>query len=1176
MRIILLLCLTFLILPQVLVGQAFPRTHFPKDGQILEDTNVVLDWSPIPSSDHYSIKVSKDKNFNLLTDQANGINPSTYTLTGLDPGEVYYWKVRAILKNGDSTRASPTTRFKIIAPNEIPGLNYWLRADTSLYQDTGSTSIAQSGDSVGSWTDIGPYQAHAEQSDGPSKPILRDSLSGLNDLPAVEFDGGEDHLSSSLVSDSVNAAFFLLNGAITPPNLSTSKNMIGAFRQGGNHVITFGDVTGSFNNETLTIWGVQNINNAVYSKDSISSGYNLLTVHQDSNLNSYQFRLNGAPLGRMFYNGDSKNALSIYDSFEMLLGKRPGKTQFFTGKMAEWLLYGTKLSSSEIMDIEGYLMDKYAPPVNLGDDIRIPEAACDTSIQLTAGERFVSYQWSSGATTDTISPDSSGVYWVEVRDIFGRISSDTIRILPKGLYQLPNDTICSGDTIIWNTRLSHKNFTFSWQDGSSDSLFKIHEQGDYSVTITDSNGCSYTSGPMNVRIDSFPLNASLGPDTNLCAGNTIGLLQGQGAADSYQWSTGETAPTKTVDTSGTYWLDATDTIGCQASDTVDVTIIGDAPQASFDFGPTCDQNPVEFQDSSTAPAGDTIVAWSWAFGDGDSSSSQNPSHTYPDTGSYQVSLQVTLNTGCKADTSISISVHPLPDPHFTHTKACERDPTEFQDSSKSQVGIADHFWDLGDPSTDDDTLKGDTVSYQYPNDGFRSVKLILTDSNQCRDSITGSVQVLPTPDPSFQAADVCKGDSVFFQDQSSGNVDIHNWDFGDGQGGNGDSVKHLYFNSTTYYPTLEVIAPNGCKDDTTGMVQVHPYPEVDFGKDPLCKGTAATFRDSSQVDDGDSLVKYEWILNGNDTSTGKLWTHVFNDVGSITVTHKVRSDFGCEASLTKTFTVNEVPDVNFEPKPNYGKPPLDVDMNPSGTFDSAHWYFGDGGLDSSLSPTHTYTDSGIYEVKLIGINSHGCIDSAFHPVYVLLPRIDVRIPRLKVTEQGGYYKIEAPIENLGPINLNKVKLELKAQGAPTIQETWKGDLAPGKRTIHTFNGRIEKGDGIPRICVTATDPNGLVDHIPWNNEACWTPDGGLQVLNLYPNPASNSANLELRLPFRQDLTYHLIDARGRSVRKRQIEDAGKGFLRIRIPMKGLEDGSYSIRIEGANEQVERTLIKRDR
>jgi hypothetical protein len=253
---------------------------------------------------------------------------------------------------------------------------------------------------------------------------------------------------------------------------------------------------------------------------------------------------------------------------------------------------------------------------------------------------------------------------------------------------------------------------------------------------------------------------------------------------------------------------------------------------------------------------------------------------------------------------------------------------------------------------------------------------------------------------------------------------------------------------------------------------------------------------------------------------------------------------------------------------------LKVDFSPEGSFDSARWDFDDGAMSREYAPSHTFTDSGIHKVRLTGIGSHGCKDSSFREIFVQDPIIDVRIPEIHVSETDDYYEVRAPIENLGPIRLEYLELELKAYDAPAIKEVWTGKLEPGRREVYDLQARIEKGNGIPTLCVTAVNPNHLTDHAPGNNEACWTPKGGLDILNLYPNPSSGELNVELRIPSQQDIRYRIIDARGRKVMDRRIEDAPKGFMRIRPPIGQLGNATYSIRIEGKNASVQRSFIKR--
>jgi serine protease len=78
-----------------------------------------------------------------------------------------------------------------------------------------------------------------------------------------------------------------------------------------------------------------------------------------------------------------------------------------------------------------------------------------------------------------------------------------------------------------------------------------------------------------------------------------------------------------------------------------------APTAAFTW--SCQFLACSFTDGSNDPDGN-IVSWSWNFGGTGTSTQQNPSHTFPATGSYLVSLQVTDNDGATASVQHSVSV----------------------------------------------------------------------------------------------------------------------------------------------------------------------------------------------------------------------------------------------------------------------------------------------------------------------------------------------------------------------------------------------------------------------------------------------------------------------------------------------------------------------------------------
>ena len=110
--------------------------------------------------------------------------------------------------------------------------------------------------------------------------------------------------------------------------------------------------------------------------------------------------------------------------------------------------------------------------------------------------------------------------------------------------------------------------------------------------------------------------------------------------------------------------------------------------------------------------------------------------------------------------------------------------------------------------------------------------------------------------------------------------------------------------------------------------------------------------------------------------------------------------FGCMDSANTTVSVLPVPDVSFNftkydscilPS-NYGF------TNTSSGASSNLWSFGQLANSIQNNPTFTFINDGIYEVKLIGLNSYGCSDSMISyinvlpfqmPIFLLIRPLDV-------------------------------------------------------------------------------------------------------------------------------------------------------------------------------------------
>ena len=95
------------------------------------------------------------------------------------------------------------------------------------------------------------------------------------------------------------------------------------------------------------------------------------------------------------------------------------------------------------------------------------------------------------------------------------------------------------------------------------------------------------------------------------------------------------------------------------------------PIASFTANNTCVNDvfqPLNTSNVSTLN-NSTLISYLWSFGDGTTSSNINPSHTYTNSGNFEVVLEVTTNWGCKNSYTKTITVNPNITPTFNQVPA---------------------------------------------------------------------------------------------------------------------------------------------------------------------------------------------------------------------------------------------------------------------------------------------------------------------------------------------------------------------------------------------------------------------------------------------------------------------------------------------------------------------------
>ncbi len=85
------------------------------------------------------------------------------------------------------------------------------------------------------------------------------------------------------------------------------------------------------------------------------------------------------------------------------------------------------------------------------------------------------------------------------------------------------------------------------------------------------------------------------------------------------------------------------------------------PSVGFTYTPESPSvgAPVEFSAQATDPDQDgEVVSFAWAFGDGSEGSGSDPTHTYDEAGSYDVTVTVTDNGGRTDSQTETVMVQP--------------------------------------------------------------------------------------------------------------------------------------------------------------------------------------------------------------------------------------------------------------------------------------------------------------------------------------------------------------------------------------------------------------------------------------------------------------------------------------------------------------------------------------
>lgn len=135
---------------------------------------------------------------------------------------------------------------------------------------------------------------------------------------------------------------------------------------------------------------------------------------------------------------------------------------------------------------------------------------------------------------------------------------------PPVLNSVVGDLLCNGgnDGSIAITPNGNPPFNYVWNNGNTTSSLTNLGAGNYTVTVTDGNGCTSQLSVQVTEPDPIALQEIINYPGNGTAVIDISVYSGGTSPFTYQWSTGATTSSITVNTNGTYTVTVTDANGC--------------------------------------------------------------------------------------------------------------------------------------------------------------------------------------------------------------------------------------------------------------------------------------------------------------------------------------------------------------------------------------------------------------------------------------------------------------------------------------------------------------------------------------------------------------------------------------------------------------------------------------
>ncbi|MBI1804777.1 MAG: T9SS type A sorting domain-containing protein [Ignavibacteria bacterium] len=531
-----------------------------------------------------------------------------------------------------------------------------------------------------------------------------------------------------------------------------------------------------------------------------------------------------------------------------------------------------------------------SPPSVMVNSLTVCSGTSGTlTATVTGGTSPYTYSWNTGATTQSITTSTAGTYTVTVTDSKGATatSSGTLTVNLPPSVSVNSLTVCSGSsgTLTATVTGGTSPYTYLWNTGATTPSITTSTGGTYSVTVTDSKGCSgigsgilTVNPPMTMSLASTNVSCNGGANGSITATFSGGLVPYTIQIDGGAYAAATSPKIFYSLAAGAHTVYLKDALGCIVSQSVTLTQPAALTLSLSSSNVSCNGGS-NGTITLTATGGTSPYSYSK-----DGGVTFQASNIFSGLAAATYSIAVKDANGCLASQSVTIT-----QPAAIAVNLTETDVSCFG-AANGTISI---------------TASGGTSPYTYSKDGITfqstssftgltagSYTITVKDVSGCTNAASTSIAQPAQLSCSVASVAVCAGSSGTLTALVSGGTSpyTYNWSTG--------ATTSSITASTAGTYNVTVTDAKGCTATASGTLTVNSLPVLTCTGDSLTSTKlTATTTVSSTPSTG---VSYSWsgagLVSGGTTSSA-----TWNQAGPKTVV-VTNTSTGCQSSCVSQVT----------------------------------------------------------------------------------------------------------------------------------------------------------------------------------------------------------------------------------------------------------------------------------